>query len=160
MAFMIGLAKIYVKAQRPRLIIQAPGYIIQRVSAIDLRLARAEQVEVWAVEDKDNLSVGQANFLGADACVSGWLLPICWIQQKRDEMTDTSTLANLSIILNGEARRVAIGMSVADLVADLGLPIKKVAVERNLEIVPRSTLADVMLADGDTLEIVHFVGGG
>jgi thiamine biosynthesis protein ThiS len=75
-------------------------------------------------------------------------------------MTDTSTLASLSIILNGEARRVAIGMSVADLVADLGLPIKKVAVERNLEIVPRSTLADVMLADGDTLEIVHFVGGG
>jgi thiamine biosynthesis protein ThiS len=69
-------------------------------------------------------------------------------------------LTNLSITLNGEPRRVNAGMSVADLVAELGLPIKKVAVERNLEIVPRSTLADVMLADGDQLEIVHFVGGG
>jgi thiamine biosynthesis protein ThiS len=62
-------------------------------------------------------------------------------------------LTNLSITLNGEPRR-------ARAVAELGLPIKKVAVERNLEIVPRSTLADVMLADGDQLEIVHFVGGG
>jgi thiamine biosynthesis protein ThiS len=69
-------------------------------------------------------------------------------------------LTNLSITLNGEPRRVRAGMSVADLVAELGLPIKKVAVERNLEIVPRSTLADVLLADGDSLEIVHFVGGG
>jgi thiamine biosynthesis protein ThiS len=69
-------------------------------------------------------------------------------------------LTNLSITLNGEPRRVNAGMSVADLVEELGLPIKKVAVERNLEIVPRSTLADVMLADGDQLEIVHFVGGG
>jgi thiamine biosynthesis protein ThiS len=67
---------------------------------------------------------------------------------------------SLSITLNGDPRRVAPGMSVADLVAELGLPIKKVAVERNLEIVPRSTLADVLLADGDVLEIVHFVGGG
>jgi thiamine biosynthesis protein ThiS len=69
-------------------------------------------------------------------------------------------LTNLSITLNGEPRRARAGMSVADLVAELGLPIKKVAVERNLEIVPRSTLADVLLADGDSLEIVHFVGGG
>jgi thiamine biosynthesis protein ThiS len=69
-------------------------------------------------------------------------------------------VTNLSITLNGEPRRITNGMSVADLVAELGLPIKKVAVERNLEIVPRSTLADVMLADGDNLEIVHFVGGG
>jgi thiazole synthase len=42
----------------------------------------------------------------------------------------------------------------------LGLDPAKVAVERNLAIVPRSTLADVQLADGDRLEIVHFVGGG
>ena len=42
----------------------------------------------------------------------------------------------------------------------IGLDPAKVAVERNRDIVPRSTLADVPLADGDVLEIVHFVGGG
>lgn len=66
----------------------------------------------------------------------------------------------LSITVNGEPRHVEAGSSVADLVESLGIPLKKVAVERNLDIVPRSTLADVLLAEGDTLEIVHFVGGG
>ena len=66
----------------------------------------------------------------------------------------------IAITLNGEPRRIGGGMSVADLVREIGLDPKKVAVERNLEIIPRSTLADVMLADGDQLEIVHFVGGG
>lgn len=75
-------------------------------------------------------------------------------------MTDTATLSKIVISINGEPRRVAAGLSVAGLVAELGLNPKKVAVERNLEIVPRSTHADVMLADGDQLEIVHFVGGG
>ncbi|MBD3745054.1 MAG: sulfur carrier protein ThiS [Sphingopyxis terrae] len=65
----------------------------------------------------------------------------------------------ISIILNGDARQVRAG-NIADLVASLGLDVKKVAVERNREIVPRSTLADVALAEGDALEIVHFVGGG
>ena len=67
--------------------------------------------------------------------------------------------ATINISLNGEARRVAPG-SIAGLCADIGLDPAKVAVERNLVIVPRSTLGDVMLADGDALEIVHFVGGG
>ncbi|HWU02809.1 MAG TPA: sulfur carrier protein ThiS, partial [Novosphingobium sp.] len=67
---------------------------------------------------------------------------------------------SLSLIVNGEQRRIAPGASVADLVADIGLNPAKVAVERNGAIVPRSTLADVALADGDALEIVHFVGGG
>ncbi|RYD40758.1 MAG: sulfur carrier protein ThiS [Sphingomonadales bacterium] len=67
--------------------------------------------------------------------------------------------AVISVILNGETRQVREG-SIADLVASLGLDVKKVAVERNREIVPRSTLADVALVDGDVLEIVHFVGGG
>lgn len=75
-------------------------------------------------------------------------------------MTDTATLASLSITLNGELRRVAAGLSVAGLVTELGLDPKKVAVERNLEIVPRSAHGQVMLAEGDRLEIVHFVGGG
>ncbi len=67
---------------------------------------------------------------------------------------------NISITLNGEPRSFTGGMSVVDLCRDIGLDPAKVAVERNLVIVPRSTLADVMLADGDALEIVHFVGGG
>lgn len=66
----------------------------------------------------------------------------------------------LSITLNGEPRSVADGLTIAGLVADIGLNPAKVAVERNRTIVPRSTLADVLLADGDELEIVHFVGGG
>ncbi len=66
----------------------------------------------------------------------------------------------ISLTVNGEPRRTATGLSIADLIRDIGLDPKKVAVERNLEIVPRSTLAEVMLTDGDALEIVHFVGGG
>lgn len=67
--------------------------------------------------------------------------------------------ALLSLTVNGEPRRAAPG-SVADLVRSLELEPTKVAVERNGEIVPRSTLADVAIAEGDVLEIVHFVGGG
>jgi thiazole synthase len=66
----------------------------------------------------------------------------------------------ITITVNGEHRRVAAGMTIADLAHELGLVPEKVAVERNLEIVPRSTLAQVALEDGDELEIVHFVGGG
>jgi thiamine biosynthesis protein ThiS len=66
----------------------------------------------------------------------------------------------LSLTLNGDPRTIAAGATVADLVRDIGLDPAKVAVERNLEIVPRSTLANVTLADNDVLEIVHFVGGG
>ncbi|MBA4353447.1 MAG: thiamine biosynthesis protein ThiS [Novosphingobium sp.] len=67
--------------------------------------------------------------------------------------------ATLSLTVNGEPRRAAPG-SIADLVRALELEPTKVAVERNGEIVPRSTLANVAIADGDVLEIVHFVGGG
>jgi thiazole synthase len=65
-----------------------------------------------------------------------------------------------SITVNGEHRRVAKGISVADLALELGLEPSRVAVERNLEIVPRSTLAEVEVEDGDDYEIVTFVGGG
>ena len=66
----------------------------------------------------------------------------------------------LSIRVNGEHRRVRAGLSLAELASEMGIAPEKVAVERNLEIVPRSTLADVQVQDGDELEIVHFVGGG
>lgn len=66
----------------------------------------------------------------------------------------------LSLIVNGETRRTAPGSSIADLVSSLGLDPAKVAVEHNGAIAPRSSLAKVMLGNGDVLEIVHFVGGG
>ncbi len=69
-------------------------------------------------------------------------------------------MSEIAITLNGEPRRVPAGQSIAALVAAMALDPAKVAVELNLEIVPRSTLANVQLADGDALEIVHFVGGG
>jgi thiazole synthase len=65
-----------------------------------------------------------------------------------------------SIRVNGHHRRVLKGMTIADLALELGLEPTRVAVERNLEIVPRSTLADVLIEDGDDFEIVTFVGGG
>lgn len=68
--------------------------------------------------------------------------------------------ATLSIRVNGAHRRVPQGISVAGLAVELGLEPAKVAVERNLEIVPRSTLAEVAVEEGDEFEIVTFVGGG
>ncbi len=64
-----------------------------------------------------------------------------------------------TITLNGESRTTT-AADIAALVRDLGLAPEKVAVERNGEIAPRSQLDAIALADGDTLEIVHFVGGG
>ena len=72
-------------------------------------------------------------------------------------MTD---LQSLGIRVNGEDRRVPDGISIAAMLAELGLDPQRVAVERNLQIVPRSTLGEVQVADGDAYEIVHFVGGG
>jgi thiazole synthase len=67
---------------------------------------------------------------------------------------------SLSIRVNGEHKRVFEGMTVAEMVNSLGLDPLRVAVERNLEIVPRGTLGQVCVEDGDDYEIVHFVGGG
>jgi thiazole synthase len=73
-------------------------------------------------------------------------------------MTDHPRNAR-SLTINGEPRRSA-AATIAALVEELGLKPEKVAVEHNGTIVPRSTLAEAALADGDSLEIVHFVGGG
>ena len=65
----------------------------------------------------------------------------------------------MRLTINGEERNVA-ASAVDALVRELGLDPRKVAVERNLEIVPRSTYEATALADGDRIEIVQFVGGG
>ncbi len=61
--------------------------------------------------------------------------------------------------VNGDTRDVAAGTILA-LVEELGLDARKVAVERNLEIVPRSLHGETALAEGDRIELVQFVGGG
>ena len=71
-----------------------------------------------------------------------------------------SVTESLSIQVNGEPRRVTSGASIVDMLREIGLDPAKVAVECNLEIVPRSRLGDVEVRDGDAFEIVHFVGGG
>jgi len=64
------------------------------------------------------------------------------------------------LTINGEDRDVDGVRDVAGLVAALGLDARKVAVEVNLEIVPRSLYGATALAEGDRVEIVHFIGGG
>jgi thiamine biosynthesis protein ThiS len=66
----------------------------------------------------------------------------------------------MQIVLNGEPRALAAETSVAGLLKELGIDARKVAIERNLEIVPKSTFETTLLGDGDRLEIVHFIGGG
>jgi thiamine biosynthesis protein ThiS len=66
----------------------------------------------------------------------------------------------MTIELNGDPKSLSGALTVRALVEQLGLDPAKVAVERNMEIVPKSTFGEVLLADGDRIEIVHFVGGG
>ncbi|WND02287.1 sulfur carrier protein ThiS [Temperatibacter marinus] len=66
----------------------------------------------------------------------------------------------MNITLNGDPKEVEGPQSLNDLLLSLSLDPKKVAVERNREIVPKSTFGQVDLQDGDQLEIVHFIGGG
>ncbi len=68
--------------------------------------------------------------------------------------------AQLSFMVNGEPRSAPGPISVAGLLADIGLDRRKVAVERNEAIVPRTLYEQTMLIEGDLLEIVHFIGGG
>ena len=64
------------------------------------------------------------------------------------------------MIVNDETRTLATGATVADLVASLGLGPRRIAVEVNREIVPRAFYGATVLAEGDTIEVIHFVGGG
>jgi len=67
---------------------------------------------------------------------------------------------SLGIRVNGEHRSVPAGISIAEMLRELGLDPLRVAVERNREIVPRSSLPELFVGVGDEYEIVHFVGGG
>ena len=69
-------------------------------------------------------------------------------------------MSDLRIVVNGEQRRVPGPATLLDLLGHLGLEPRTVVVELNREIVRRPRLGDTMLAEGDSVELVHFVGGG
>ena len=66
----------------------------------------------------------------------------------------------INVTINGETRDVPEGVNVEGLLAVLGLSVERVAIERNLEILPRSEWNITQVRPGDRFEIVHFVGGG
>ena len=67
---------------------------------------------------------------------------------------------SIAVVINGQARTIADGTTVSGLIAELGLDGRPVAVERNREVIPRAEHASTILADGDRVEVVTFVGGG
>ncbi len=66
----------------------------------------------------------------------------------------------MQLTVNGDVHEIPGPISLLGLIERFGLEPRKVAIERNLEIVPRSTYGQTQLGEGDRLEIVHFVGGG
>jgi thiamine biosynthesis protein ThiS len=74
---------------------------------------------------------------------------------RADEMS-----ASISIVVNGETRNATRGATVTLLLEGLGIHGGRVAIERNLQILPRSAWNETVVADGDRYEIVQFVGGG
>ena len=68
--------------------------------------------------------------------------------------------SGIQIVINGETREVPKGLRVPELLSHLGLPADRVAIERNLEVLPRSKWVATAVQPGDRFEIVHLVGGG
>jgi len=66
----------------------------------------------------------------------------------------------MRVVINGEWREAADGINIAQLLESLSLPPRRVAVERNKQLVPRAQHGDVRVCEGDNLEIVTLVGGG
>jgi thiamine biosynthesis protein ThiS len=66
----------------------------------------------------------------------------------------------MQVVINGEARQLVDGITVSLLLEELQIPATRVALELNLEIVPKADFAERTVQDGDKIEIVHFVGGG
>jgi thiamine biosynthesis protein ThiS len=75
-------------------------------------------------------------------------------------LSHATIVALMEIHLNGEPRAVGERISIVDLLAGLGLGGRRVAVERNRDIVPRDLYASTHLEPGDVVEVVQFVGGG
>lgn len=80
--------------------------------------------------------------------------------RRRSMLGSASMSTSIEVVINGQPRTVAAGITVEALIGELGLGDRRVAVERNLEVVPRAQHATTVLAAGDRLEVVTFVGGG
>ena len=66
----------------------------------------------------------------------------------------------MNIIFNGKPREIQTGINIQELLDQMQLDCMQVVIEHNQDIIPRQRLADTVLNDGDTLEVIHFVGGG
>jgi thiamine biosynthesis protein ThiS len=75
-------------------------------------------------------------------------------------MAETTDQEMISVKVNGEQRSVLAGSTVSAMLEGLGIDPRKVAVERNLEVAPRSSLGEIRVREGDVFEVVRFVGGG
>jgi len=75
-------------------------------------------------------------------------------------MAEAAQQDRISVQVNGERRAISAGRTIAGMLRELGIDPRKVAVERNLEVVARSSLDEIAVDEGDSFEIVHFVGGG
>lgn len=77
------------------------------------------------------------------------------------ELTGTElTGTHVTVMLNGEPRQLPVGLTVSGLLQELGVAVFGVAVERNRQVVRRADHGATLLDEGDTIEIVQFVGGG
>lgn len=66
----------------------------------------------------------------------------------------------MKVMVNGDQREVPDGLNVVGLLGHLGIPAERVAIERNLDVLPRDRWPETQVAPNDSFEIVHFVGGG
>ena len=66
----------------------------------------------------------------------------------------------MTVVINGQRREIPEGLHVAAMVEHLGMPLERVALERNFDILPRSRWSETLVEQNDSFEIVHFVGGG
>jgi len=69
-------------------------------------------------------------------------------------------MSAVTVVINGESREVPLGLTVNEMLAQLGIPAGRVAIEYNQDILPRSRWDQTHIKHGDRFEIVHFVGGG
>lgn len=69
-------------------------------------------------------------------------------------------MLKVKIILNGEEKLIVNNTTIADLVKDLELDVKKIAIEKDLEIINPDKFPEIILNEGSKIEIVHFIGGG
>ena len=69
-------------------------------------------------------------------------------------------IKKIKIKLNGKAKVIIENLKIINLISDLKIPIKKVAIELNQEIIDKKKLNKIKLKNGDQIEVVHFIGGG